>query len=245
MSSSKDEAGGSKPSVAEDKMSETKKSESAKALLAKIKTPPKPSGAPDIAAIVKKYTTQQADGLRKDLLKDLKAGQEAFANEMKAQFLGLSKVLSDSIVPRQDQLPPVAIPQILPVARPVAAPVSLMEDDAYEYESERDDDDEEDETLIDGVESKKFRSRTKPTDEVVRLWAQARRVTDDYAAEDWKKTPSNADVKTYTSHPAAKSFRAPAVDSEAPALKYKEQKDHEKKVSFFLINCIMNNSDNV
>lgn len=234
MSSSKDEAAGSKPSVAEDKVSETKKSESAKALLTKIKAPPKPSGAPDIAAIVKKYTSQQADGLRKDLLKDLKAGQEAFANEMKTQFLGLSKVLSDSIAPRQDQLPSVAIPQILPVARPVSTPVSLMDVEDDEYESERDEDDEEDETLIDGVESRKFRSRTKPTDEVVRLWAQARRVTDDYHSEDWKKTPSNADVKTYTSHPAAKSFKAQSVDSEAPALKYKEQKDHEKKVSFFL-----------
>ena len=103
----------------------------------------------------------------------------------------------------------------------------LLEDD--EYESPREDDDEEDETLVDGVESRKFRSRTKPSDEVVRLWAQARRSTDDYSAEDWKKTPANADVKSYTSHPGARSFKAPAVDSEAPALKYKERKDHEKK----------------
>ena len=62
-SSSKDEAVGSKPSLAaEEKMQESKKdsehkkvSGSAKALQTKMKTPPKPTGAvPDIAAIVKK-----------------------------------------------------------------------------------------------------------------------------------------------------------------------------------------------
>ena len=40
-----------------------------------MKTPPKPTGAvPDIAAIVKKYTSQQAENLRKDIVKDLAAG---------------------------------------------------------------------------------------------------------------------------------------------------------------------------
>ena len=60
-SSSKDEAVGSKPSLAaEEKMQESKKDSehkkvSAKALQTKMKTPPKPTGAvPDIAAIVKK-----------------------------------------------------------------------------------------------------------------------------------------------------------------------------------------------
>ena len=37
---------------------------------------------------------------------------------------------------------------------------------------------------------------------------------------------------TYTSHPGAKSFKAPGVDSETPALKYKEQKEFEKKVFY-------------
>ena len=36
----------------------------------------------------------------------------------------------------------------------------------------------------------------------------------------------------YTAHPSAKSFKAQTVDAEAPALKYKEQKDNEKKVIF-------------
>lgn len=238
-SSSKDEAVGSKPSLAaEDKMQESKKDSehkkvSAKVLQTKMKTPPKPGAVPDVAAIVKKYTSQQAETLRKDLLKDLAAGQEAFANEMKTQFLGLTKMLTSSVAnTRQDQLPPVNFPQI-PAAKPVQAPSLLFQDvEDDEYESPREDEDEEDETLIDGVESRKFRSRTKPTDEVVRLWAQARRSTDDYSSEDWKKTPANADVKSYTSHPGAKSFKAPGVDSEAPALKYKEQKDHEKKVIY-------------
>ena len=79
---------------------------------------------------------------------------------------------------------------------------------------------------------------------MVRLWAQVRRITEDYHPEDWKKTPSNA-VRTRTSLPAAKSFKALTVDSEAPALEYKEQKDHVKNVSFFLIICIMNNFNNV
>ena len=124
-SSSKDEASGSKPSLdAEDKMqeskkvSEQKKVSSAKALETKMKTPPKP--VPDIAAIVKKYTSQQAETLKKDLVKNLAVGQEAFANEMKTQFLGLTKMLTSSVAnTRQDQLPPVIIPQI-PAAKRVS-----------------------------------------------------------------------------------------------------------------------------
>lgn len=231
-SSSKDDTAGTKPSLAADKVepkmdSEHKKDhkEGAKTLQAKMKSPPKPGQ--DIAAIVKKYTSQQAESLKKDLA----AGQEAFANDMKTQFMSLTKMLTDSVtVAKNDKLPPVDFPQIVP-AKPAKAPSLLFPDeDEDAYESSKEEDEDDDETLVDGVESRKFRSRMKPADEVVRLWAQARRSTDDYSAEDWKKMPAIPDVKSYTSHPGARSFKAPGVDSEAPALKYKEQKEHEKKV---------------
>jgi hypothetical protein len=217
----------------------SKDSQSDKEILAKVKTPPKPKPSPDLTSIVKKYTAQQSEILKKDL----KAGQDAMALDLKTQIAGLAQVVGalSTTMARQDvkveALPPVSMPQILPPARP-RSPLSLGNDfdlsdrdNDEDYESGKDDDDEEAETLVEGVESKSFKKRIKPSSEVLRLWAQSRKVTDDYNAEDWKKTAFNPDIKTYTSHPGAKSFKAPCVDSETPALKYKEQKEFEKKVS--------------
>ena len=208
-----------------------------KQLLESIENPPVPKqvgkeGAQDIAAIVKKYTKEQTSILKKDLLKDLKAGQDSFADSMTSQFLELKKLLGGNAPPRiMEQVinPPMVSLDNHDTQRPVRKIVLDQQED--EYASDEDDDENmEDESLVDGVESKNFRRRVQPTQEVLRLWAQARKVTDDYHEEDWKKTPSNPDIKTYTTHPSAKSFKAQTVDAEAPALKYKEQKDNEKKV---------------
>ena len=218
-----------------------------KEILAKVKTPPKPKPSPDMSSIVKKYTAQQSEILKRDLM----ASQEAMALEMKTQIMGLAQVVGTltSTMSRQDirmeTLPPVPMPQILPSGIP-KSPLSLVsafdlsevDNDDGDYESGKDDDDEEAETLLEGVESKSFKKRIKPSSEVLRLWAQSRKVTDDYNAEDWKKTAFNPDIKTYTSHPGAKSFKAPGVDSETPALKYKEQKEFEKKVLYWFLNIV-------
>lgn len=211
-----------------------------KQLLESIENPPMPKqvgkeGGQDIAAIVKKYTKEQTSILKKDLLKDLKAGQESFADSMTSQFLELKKLLGNNVTPQimQQEVinPPMVSLDNPDTQRPVRKIVLDQQED--EYASDEDDDENmEDESLVDGVESKKFKRRVQPTQEVLRLWAQARKATDDYHEEDWKKTPSNPDVKTYTAHPSAKSFKAQTVDAEAPALKYKEQKDNEKKVIF-------------
>ena len=37
-------------------------------------------------------------------------------------------------------------------------------------------------------------------------------------------------VKAYTDHPEAVMFKAPEVDPQAPALKFKDKKDREKKL---------------
>ena len=212
-------------------------SQSDKEILVKAKTPPKPKPSHDLTSIVKKYTAQQSEILKKDF----KAGQDAMALDLKTQIAGLAQVVGalSTTMARQDvkveALPPVSMPQILPPARP-RSPLSLgndfdlsERDNDEDYESGKEDDDEEAETLVEGVESKSFKKRIKPSSEVLRLWAQSRKVTDDYNAEDWKKTAFNPDIKTYTSHPGAKSFKAPCVDSETPPLKYKEQKEFEKK----------------
>ena len=210
-----------------------------KQLLESIENPPVPKqvgkeGAQNIAAIVKKYTKEQTSILKKDLLKDLKAGQESFADSMTSQFLELKKLLGGNVTPRiMEQVinPPMVSLDNPDTQRPVRKIVLDQQED--EYASDEDDDENmEDESLVDGVESKNFKRRVQPTQEVLRLWAQARKATDDYHEEDWKKTPSNSDIKTYTAHPSAKSFKAQTVDAEAPALKYKEQKDNEKKVIF-------------
>ena len=72
---------------------------------------------------------------------------------------------------------------------------------------------DEEETLTEGLESKTIKTRVVPDDESVRIWARARKVTDDYDIEDWKKSVKLPIVPKYTSHPAARSFKAPAADS--------------------------------
>ena len=217
----------------EDKASkEDKAKQGDKEILSKVKAPPKPT--PDLSSVVKKYTAHQTEVLKKELL----ASQDNLALELKTQIGGLANVVEtlSAMMARQEPLPPVAIPQIFPPGKPTSS-VSLNNaydlsdmEDADGDESGKDDDDEEPETLVDGVESKSFKKRIKPSPEVLRLWAKSRKVTDDYNAEDWKKTAFNPDIKAYTSHPGAKSFKAPSVDSETPPLKYKEQKEFEKKV---------------
>ena len=102
----------------------------------------------------------------------------------------------------------------------------LSNDERFEDKSSTD----EEETLTEGLESKTIKSRVVPDDESVRIWAKARKVTDDYDIKEWKKAVRLPIIPKYTSHPSARSFKAPAADSEVPQLKYKEQKDFEKKV---------------
>jgi len=208
----------------EDKNSkEDKPKQGDKEILSKAKVPPKPT--PDLSAVVKKYTTHQTEVLKKEL----QASQDTLALDLKTQIGGLASVVEtlSATMARQEPLPPAAIPQSS-ASLNIACDLSDMED-ADVDESGKEDDDEEPETLVDGVESKSFKKRVKPSPEVLRLWAKSRKVTDDYNAEDWKKTAFNPDIKAYTSHPGAKSFKAPSVDSETPPLKYKEQKEFEKK----------------
>ena len=73
-------------------------------------------------------------------------------------------------------------------------------------------------------------SRVKPSDEAITVWAQARRITEEDQSQDWKKIVLGTEVKAYTDHPAAKCFKAPSADAEAPDLKYKDKKENEKKV---------------
>ena len=228
----------SKQSSASGKSDPTKTdTRKGKQLLKSMDNPPVPKqigkeGSEDIAAIVKKYTKEQTSTLKKDLLKDLKAGQDSFAESMASQFSELKKLMESNLTRQFTDQQEVNPPMLFldnHDSRPRGSKTE-MDQEEDEYASDDDDDRLEDESLVDGVESKKFKRRVKPTEEVLRLWAQARKATDDYHEEDWKKTPSNPDIKTYTAHPSAKSFKAQTVDAEAPALKYKEQKDHEKKV---------------
>ena len=83
-------------------------------------------------------------------------------------------------------------------------------------------------------------SRVKPSEEVISVWAQARKITDEDQSQDWKKIVVSSEVKAYTDHPAARCFKAPLADAEAPELKYKDKKDNEKKVSdtFFTLGLL-------
>ena len=105
-------------------------------------------------------------------------------------------------------------------------------------------------TLVDGIISRKIKrlvgkqialqhflnlsfSRLNPGEEVKRIWAISRKVDEESHPDDWKKIGVNSDIRAYTDHPGACSFKAPAVDVEAPELKYRDKKEAEKKVTYF------------
>ena len=138
---------------------------------------------------------------------------------------------------------PAANPHMLPVPVAVAGRQSVesekdvtsdmpSDDDKFEegnLEPSEESDDEE-VSLGDVMESKAFNQRVSPSAETVQVWAKARKVTEDYDRDEWKKTTKVHSILKYTAHLGARSFKAPSVDSEVPNLNYKEQKETEKKV---------------
>ena len=60
----------------------------------------------------------------------------------------------------------------------------------------------------------------QPAKESGRTWERARKVTEGYDIEDWKKSVKIPVVQNYTSHTLARCFKAPSVDIEVPKLKY-------------------------
>ena len=56
--------------------------------------------------------------------------------------------------------------------------------------------------------------REKPDDLQVLLWDSARKVTDEYGEDDWKKLSIKSVVKKYVDHPSANMFCAPKADAQ-------------------------------
>ena len=62
------------------------------------------------------------------------------------------------------------------------------------------------------------------------VWAESRKVADTNQPQDWQQIGVDSNIKLFTMHPEAESFAAPEVDPECPELKFKDQKELEKKV---------------
>ena len=119
-------------------------------------------------------------------------------------------------------------------AEPTGSKESLVSclQDSNENEDVEDDDtqeaDQEEQSFVEGLQSFKIARRVKPSNLALDAWAKARKVTDDYQDEDWKKASEDSSIKNYTMHPAASPFKAPEADAECPVL-FKDKKDMEKK----------------
>ena len=164
---------------------------------------------------------------------ELHASHKSLSDDLKGQFYEL-KDMVQGLVGKTDQTHHVrnnAQSSAMVIDDQSSEEEDLSNDERLEDKSSTD----EEETLTEGLESKTIKSRVVPDDESVRIWAKARKVTDDYDIEDWKKSVKLPIVPKYTSHPSARSFKAPAADSEVPQLKYKEQKEFEKKVGSYNI----------
>ena len=125
---------------------------------------------------------------------------------------------------------PAANPHMLPVPVAVAGRQSMECEKDVTSDMPSDDDKFEEVSLGDMMESKAFKHRVSPSAETVQVWAKARKITEDYDMDEWKKTTKVPSILKYTAHLGARCFKAPAVDSEVPNLKYKDQKESEKKV---------------
>ena len=181
----------------------------------------------DVSALVQKYTNRHAKALQDEL----HASHKSLSDDLKGQFYEL-KDMVQGLVGKTDQTHHVrnnAQSSAMVIDDQSSEEEDLSNDEKFEDKSSTD----EEETLTEGLESKTIKSRVVPDDESVRIWAKARKVTDDYDIEDWKKSVKLPIVPKYTSHPSARSFKAPAADSEVPQLKYKEQKEFEKKVGSY------------
>ena len=184
----------------------------------------------DIDVLVKKYSKKQSEAIRKEMNKNHTALSEELIKKVNAMA---EKVDALSV--------PAANPHMLPV--PVAGRQSVESEKDVMSEMPSDEDkfeegniepseesDDEEISLGDVMESKAFKQRVCPSAETVQVWAKARKVTEDYDRDEWKKTTKVHSILKYTAHLGARSFKAPSVDSEVPNLNYKEQKETEKKV---------------
>ena len=183
----------------------------------------------DIDVLVKKYSRKQSEAIRKEMNKNHTALSEDLIKKITA------------IAEKVDALSvPAANAHMLPV--PVAGRQSVefekdftsdMPSDDGKFEDgnlEPSEESDDEVSLGDMMESKAFKQRVSPSAETVQVWAKARKITEDYDMDEWKKTTKVPSILKYTAHLGARCFKAPAVDSEVPNLKYKDQKESEKKV---------------
>ena len=180
----------------------------------------------DVSALVQKYTNRHAKALQDEL----QASHKSLSDDLKGQFNELKDMVQGLVgTDQRHHVRNNAQSSAMVIDDQSSEEEDLSNDEKFEDKSSTD----EEETLTEGLESKTIKSRVVPDDESVRIWAKARKVTDDYDIEDWKKSVKLPIVPKYTSHPSARSFKAPAADSEFPPLKYKEQKEFEKKVGSY------------
>ena len=108
-----------------------------------------------------------------------------------------------------------------------------VEDDADEvmvHEEEDPEDQDDDLAEADLGPPAGSRTRLKPTEDQLQNWLHHIKRTSDFQPDEWKVIGSLPDVKKYTTHPEAAWFAPQEVDPEAPALKYNNQKEEEKKL---------------
>ena len=116
-------------------------------------------------------------------------------------------------------------------AEPCFSSLTWLENSGVDEESSHDEEEHEtehEESLMEGLQSYKISRRIKPAQVVLDAWAKTRKMTSDFQPEDWKKYNEDPNVKLYTMHPGASSFKAPEADPECPPL-FKDGKELEKK----------------
>ena len=212
-------------------------------VLDKAKNPPKQRAAPaDVEDLVKKYSKQQSQELKKELKKN----QDELSKALTAQVATSISAAIQALSSQYDAQNKTANQIVNAVDDKNQTSVesqnfldnALDSEDDVEYFDSQDEEDHDDYDicLIDEIESKAVKQRVSPSDETVSAWARARKISSDYSVKEWTKSVKIPSVTKYTTHPGARSFKAPAVDGEVPQLEYREQKDAEKRVSLPISN---------
>ena len=209
-------------------------------VLDKTKNPPKPRVSTDVEDLVKKYSKQQSQELKKEFKKNQdelsKALTAQVATSVSAAIQALGGQFAYQNVTANQNVNAVEAKYKTTIENQSLLDNALDSEDDVEYFNDQGEEEQEDDDicLVDEIDSKAVKQRVAPSDETVSAWARARKVSSDYSMDEWTKFVKIPSVTKYTSHPGAKSFKAPAVDGEVPQLKYKEQKIAEKRVSLHI-----------
>ena len=110
---------------------------------------------------------------------------------------------------------------------------NLVEDEARKvaktvdpFETKGDDSEDEEEEDFSFIQDQSSK-RLQPGEDDVRLWLEARRMSEGFAEDDWKKVRVSKLVDFYSGHADAKMFKAMEADPEV-GVRYETEKAAEK-----------------